>query len=397
MVCLLQGFTHDFHGLAVARLFLGFTESGISPTVWFYLSLFYPRKVVIYRVCLLFAAAALSGSVAGLLAYGIGFMRGEAGQAGWRWIFQLEGAATVLLGICAVFMVYRDPHRATFLTEPERELLLDKLRRGGGDAAQQQRFEWQHVRAAFSDPSVWTYSIMGAGTSLPLTSVSVYLPSIIKALGFEAARAQLMTVPLYAIAFVLTLLAAHYSFKLEKRWIFVAAGTCVSIVGYVLLIVVHSDVGQFIGSGFVLGGIYPAVAIILAWQVENISGQTKRAVGCGIVITVTQAVGTMVGTFVYRPKDAPRYYLGHGAALVYLCTTAVAICVQVWLLSRRNAQRALLRAERDTAGATTPPHSLPSQTAKDRASDSVEEKHTHVHDQINDDIGDHTIDWVYQL
>lgn len=47
-------------------------------------------------------------------------MQGVGGLAGWRWIFILEGIATVLLSIIAAFALPAGIASARFLTEEER-------------------------------------------------------------------------------------------------------------------------------------------------------------------------------------------------------------------------------------------------------------------------------------
>lgn len=42
-----------------------------------------------------FSAASIAGAFSGLLAYAIAKLDGLGGLAGWRWIFILEGLATV--------------------------------------------------------------------------------------------------------------------------------------------------------------------------------------------------------------------------------------------------------------------------------------------------------------
>jgi hypothetical protein len=49
--------------------------------------MWYKREERTYRVALFFSAASLAGAFGGILAYGIGFMRGTAGLNGWAWIF----------------------------------------------------------------------------------------------------------------------------------------------------------------------------------------------------------------------------------------------------------------------------------------------------------------------
>ena len=410
LVCLCQGFVKNFHGIAATRYFLGMAESGVTPSLFYYMTLFYPRHAIIYRICFLFSAAALAGAFAGLAAYGIGFMRGDLNQAGWKWVFELEGGATLLVGIGAYFCLQMSAAKVRFLDDDERERLLEKLRRGGGDAAQDQKLNWSEVRAAFLDPSCWLYGLMGAGTSLPLSTVSVYLPSIIKGLGYTAANAQLMTAPLYAIATVLTMLASHLSFKQGLRWPYIVAGTILTVAGYTGLLISHTNTGQYVASGCVIAGLYPTIGIVLAWPAENLSGHTKRIVGGGIQMMCTHGLGTLIGVFVYRPKDGPRFVMGHIFSLGSLTIHGVCLALQVILLASRNARRAQLRAERDEQDSTAVVGS--SQQSKSDVESQVKSSTyqttsgvTEVgggggvgfEQQIEQDIGDHLIDWVYQL
>lgn len=55
-------------------------------------------------------------------------MAGLGGYNGWRWIFLIEGLATVVLAACSKFIIVDWPEDAKFLTPAERELLLRRLR-----------------------------------------------------------------------------------------------------------------------------------------------------------------------------------------------------------------------------------------------------------------------------
>lgn len=56
----------------------------------------------------------------GLLATAIIKMDGIGGLAGWRWIFILEGIATVLAALVAAIFLPADLPSAKFFTEEER-------------------------------------------------------------------------------------------------------------------------------------------------------------------------------------------------------------------------------------------------------------------------------------
>jgi MFS family permease len=97
IVATLLGVAQNYGGFLAARFFLGVTESGLFPGVVFYLSMWYRRTESHYRVALFFSAASLAGAFGGILAYGIGFMKGVGGYAGWRWIFILVCYSQVTL------------------------------------------------------------------------------------------------------------------------------------------------------------------------------------------------------------------------------------------------------------------------------------------------------------
>ncbi|KAI9047020.1 hypothetical protein LZ554_009094 [Drepanopeziza brunnea f. sp. 'monogermtubi'] len=89
IVANLLGVTQNLAGFLAARFFLGVTESGLFPGVVFYLSMWYKRTEVHYRVALFFSAASLAGAFGGILAFGIAKMDDVGGYEGWRWIFIL--------------------------------------------------------------------------------------------------------------------------------------------------------------------------------------------------------------------------------------------------------------------------------------------------------------------
>lgn len=92
-------------------------KGGLFPGAAIYLTLFYSKRELALRIGYLFVSAALAGACGGLLAYGIGFMDGVAGQRGWRWILILEGLPTICLGIATWFFLANEPETAYYLTK----------------------------------------------------------------------------------------------------------------------------------------------------------------------------------------------------------------------------------------------------------------------------------------
>lgn len=206
------------------------------------------------------------------------------------------------------------PH---ILNEPERSFIHARLKHSS-DATLNEPFTWTGVRSALLDYKCWLYGLAFHTMSLPLYTLSLFLPTIIKTLGYSAANAQLLTVPPYAVATILTIIVAVLSEKTHKRSPFILASTSLAIIGYILLLSapVKKPGLSYAGTILAAAGIYPSTAIVLSWAAANVSGQTKRATATAMTITVGN-LGAVLGTQLYRPSTSPRWFLGHGFAIAY--------------------------------------------------------------------------------
>ncbi|KAH0587588.1 hypothetical protein H2248_006363 [Termitomyces sp. 'cryptogamus'] len=87
----------------------------------------YRREEFQLRVGIFYASASLSGAFGGLLATAIIKMEGVGGLAGWKWIYILEGLATIIASLVSASILPADLSSARFLTEEERAFALKRL------------------------------------------------------------------------------------------------------------------------------------------------------------------------------------------------------------------------------------------------------------------------------
>jgi MFS family permease len=149
-VMTLMGLVTNYHGLLIARIFLGIAEAGLYPGVAYYLTCWYCSEDLGFRQSLFFSGASMAGAFSGLLAYAIAKMDGVGGKPGWAWIFILEGLLTVVVAIFAFFALYDFPDTASFLTLEERAWVVHRLKYQGSKAsgkkiAESDHFEWKYV------------------------------------------------------------------------------------------------------------------------------------------------------------------------------------------------------------------------------------------------------------
>lgn len=106
------------------------------------------------RIAVFYCASALSGAFSGLLAAGIAKMDGIGGYEGWRWIFLLEGLATVVLGVFCFFFLIDSPRFSTkWLTQDEiRYLELQRFIKDGGEFKEERKkTSWKDISAVLSN------------------------------------------------------------------------------------------------------------------------------------------------------------------------------------------------------------------------------------------------------
>ncbi|KAJ4858067.1 major facilitator superfamily domain-containing protein [Trichoderma breve] len=299
IIMTLMGLTTSYRGLLAARFFLGAAEAGLFPGVNYYLSCWYKSSEIGVRSAIFLSAAAIAGSFGGLLAAAITKMDGIGGKPGWAWIFIIEGLATVLV--------------AKFLTPEERirvqrRLIVDRQGYTADD------FDKRYIYEAIRDWKTYGYTWIFIGCTIPLYAFSLFLPTIIAAMGHSGTRAQLLTVPPYVCAAVLTVLIGFFADKMKWRGYCSLAAATLGIVGFALLLGSSRPNIQYAGTFLGAMGIYPAIPNTLSWVSNNTEGSLKRAIVLGIVVGFGNLNG-IVSSNIYLPAQKPRYPTGHGVVL----------------------------------------------------------------------------------
>ncbi|KAI9457539.1 MFS general substrate transporter [Boletus coccyginus] len=337
-VMMAMGFVKTYPELVGVRFCLGLAEAGLFPGVVYYLTLWYPRHMLQYRIGLFFGAATVAGAFSGLLAFGIGYMSGVGNLEGWSWIFIIEGLATVVVGFIAFFVIVDFPSTATFLTPDERAYLIWKRKYDNSSVGEEEGFALRHVIAPFIDWQTYLQLLVYLSIATPLYGITFFLPTIIKSFGYTTAISQLLTVPPYIVAAIVLLIWAHYSDKLGIRSVFIYAGLVLLLIGYSINISDASDGVKYFGTFLLVTGSYASAPGMVAWSGNNLAGQYKRAVGMAIQIGLGNFGGAIAAN-IYRSQDSPRYILGHGVELMFVSIGLIVVPILAFMYKRINNAR----------------------------------------------------------
>lgn len=350
IVMTLMGIVQNFKGLFVARLFLGVAEAGLYPGTAYYLTQWYRRSEMQFRQAMFFSAASVAGAFSGLLAFGIAKMDGVGGYQGWRWIFILEGLVTVIVAVCAFFLLYDYPDTAKFLTAEERAFMAHRLkydiietsstRASDPDdpnagqkiiVPENQAHGWKYFVAAFKDWQVYPHLMLYYSVVVPLYGISLFLPTILNNLGYASSKAQLMTIPIYITASIVSVTQAYFADKVGLRSPFITVNLLFLLTGYTMAIA--SDPAKhpkvvYAGVYIAALGLYPGFPGVISWLSNNLSGSYKRAIGMAIHIGIGNAGGAIASN-IYRTQDKPRFILGHAVEIGFISMGLLAVATLV--------------------------------------------------------------------
>jgi hypothetical protein len=264
-------------------------------------------------------------------------------------IFFLEGALTIFAGVAAIFFLPHSPSHAKFLTQEEIYAATHRMKLDAHGATttsdvDQEKFSWHWVRMAVLNWNTILLSINFFSIITPIYSFSLFLPTIIAALGYKAIYANLMTVPPNMAGFFTVLLVTYLSDKYKRRGIFMLIGASLSIVGYIMLISTDRPLIQYGGTFFIGAGIFPCSPIVMGWLANNTAPHYVRATASGFQIGIAN-MAAFVATFTYIASDAPRYITGHAINIGVLVLTLIVTSVTMLYCKIENGKRE--RGERD--------------------------------------------------
>jgi len=171
-----KGDSHNYPG--ELRFLLGVAEAGFFPGMVFYLTLWFPRGYRARFTAMFVAGIPLASIIGGPLSGLILGMDGLGGLRGWQWLFLMEGIPAGLLAFAVLKFLPDSPASAPWLSIDEKETVAGHIT---SDSLVGQRNLWPALR----DPRVLALGLVGFGNGAALYGSQLWLPQIIKAMGFS--------------------------------------------------------------------------------------------------------------------------------------------------------------------------------------------------------------------
>lgn len=134
-------------------------------------------------------------------------------------------------------------------------------------------------------------------------------------MGYNRAESQYLTAPPYFFAGIVMVAMGYVGDKYHTRGPLIIFASFLTIFGLCLVGFLHNNAGRYVGVFITLSGANGNIPAIMAYQANNIVGQTKRAMSSALLVGLG-GVGGIAGSLVFRAQDAPTYVPGIIACVV---------------------------------------------------------------------------------
>ena len=314
------------------------------PGIAYYMSRWYRRSELAFRLSLYIVMAPLAGAFGGLLASGILTLDSVGSLKTWRMIFIIEGIITCGLAIIAFFTLTDRPATARWLTAEERELAIARVKseRVGTTEVLDKMDSKKLVRGIFN-PVVLATSMIFLLDNVTVQGLAFFLPTIVRVStlnspptltyhkstnelmdfqtiypGTTVVHQQLRTVPPYIVGAFFTVLFPFLSWRFDRRNIFLIVSAPLIMVGYIMFLASTDGQVRYGATFLITAGAFSFGALCNAQVSANVLSDTARAsaIGTNVMFGTSKCTTLLALTIltIHRERRRFDFHMGFRAA-----------------------------------------------------------------------------------
>ncbi|CAL5867860.1 uncharacterized protein PFLUO_LOCUS2081 [Penicillium psychrofluorescens] len=347
VLVMLHAVCHDFSAFYALRFFLGVLEACVSPSLILIVTMWYKQNERASRIGWFYAGNLSTSVVGGGVAYGVTFFNGSLQP--WKLLYIILGALAILNGIIVILFLPDSPVSARFLSEQEKIAALERVRLDQAGTHNKHIKKYQ-VFETFKDIRTWLMFVIIMCLGIPNGGNSAFSNIITVSFGWTSRQSLLLDMPRAAIGGVAVVAVGWLSDRIHDRMTLALLFTLPTLIGMIIMTTM-----QYSGQKGVLQFAQlfqnlsaPGFPLCYAWNASNVGGHTKK-VTVNAFTLFTFGAGSVVGTYIFLPKDAPGYIPGKAAivvlTVVMMCCCAVMAYINVRWNRQKKAELDLLIAE----------------------------------------------------
>jgi MFS family permease len=322
------------------RFLLGVFEAGMLPGIAYYMSRWYRRSELAFRLSLYIVMAPLAGAFGGLLASGILTLDHFGGLHEWRMIFAIEGIITIGLALISFFTLTDRPETARWLTQEEKDLAIARVKseRVGTTEVLDKIDKAKMLRGIFSPVTLAT-SFIFLLDNITVQGLAFFAPTIVGTIykHDSVVSKQLHTVPPYVVGAFFTVLFPFLSWRFDRRMIFFVAGPPLMMAGYIMFLATTDAMVRYGATFLIASGAFAFGALCNAHVSNNVVSDTARSSAIGTNVMLGN-IGGLIATWSFLPFDGPNYHIGNGLNLATSSVTLI-LAALLWVWMRWDNKR----------------------------------------------------------
>ena len=241
----------------ILRFLLGLAEAGLYPGMILYMTYWFPQATRA-RFIALFLAAVPAASVIG--APISGWLLGFNGVLqGWQWMLLLEGIPSLILGAAVLWLLPERPAKAPWLSAEDKAILEKRLADDRRDDAKVKALTgfWEML----ADKRIWIFIIPDFSIVIGLYGMGLWMPQMIKALGFTNLQTGFLVALPYVVSMVGMVLLGISSDRRGDRVGHVAGAAFVGGLGLLGAVLFQGPVLVIASFCLAAFGIYGALSV----------------------------------------------------------------------------------------------------------------------------------------
>ena len=181
------GLCDTIHSVSAVRFLLGMFEAGMLPGIAYYLSRWYRRSELAFRLSLYIVMAPLAGAFGGLLASAILTLDHFGGLHSWRMIFAIEGIITCCLSLIGFATLTDRPETARWLSEEEKDLAIARVKSERvGSTEVLDKIDVPKILKGIFSPVTLTTAFIFLLNNITVQGLAFFAPTIVKTIYPEA-------------------------------------------------------------------------------------------------------------------------------------------------------------------------------------------------------------------
>lgn len=296
----------------------------------------YTRKEIASRMAIFYSGNIMASALSGIIAAGIFKMDGTLGIAGWRWMFIIQGAASLLVAIPAFWMLPDSPLKTRWLTPEQRQLAHDRIQMDTTGRGEDENVSvLVGFRQAVCDWRTWVFCLM-ANLHFSTNGFKNFLPTVMDTFGFDTTTTLGLTCPPYILSGIYTLAISWSSGHFNERTFHIIGSKVAAILGFVICVSTLSVPARYVGIMIFVGSTYGVNNLTLGWA-SSVLGETnqKRA----IVIALCNTFGNLASVYspyLWPDSSAPRFVMAMTASVGFSVGVIVMALFLRFMLRRIN-------------------------------------------------------------